>query len=390
VSNTLQPESASLAQEAVNREARHNAIFASLSEGVVIQDLDGRIIECNSAAERILGLSYDEMLGLTSYDPRWPTVRENGAEFPPEERPGPVTLRTGQPQVDVILGIRRADGELRWLSVNSQALRSTPDSLPEGVVLSFTDITPMRRMSERLLETQKLESVARLDGGIAHDFNNLLTAVLGYAELSLNLTPPHTPLAGYLTQIVNSADRAATLTRQLLAFARRQKVRPEHIDLRELLSESLSILRPWVGENVAVRLECEPGLWMVHADPGQLQQLLLNLASNASEAMPSGGSLSIFAGNTTLKAAFELAPGDYVEMRVVDSGVGMSPELVGHVFEPFFTTKEVGEGSGLGLATCYGIVRQHGGSISVSSRPGEGTTVTVRLPRAVSAQPASV
>ena len=365
------------------RESRLRSIFASLAEGVVLQDLDGRIVHCNAGAERILGRTREQLLGLTSFDPIWQVMREDGSPVPADQHPASLTLRSGEPQSGVVLGIQRADGARTWVSVNCQPLRAAVGAPAEGVIVSFSDITPMRRMTERLLEVQKLESVARLAGGIAHDFNNLLTAVLGYAELGMSQTQPQTRLANYLTQIIHSGDRAASLTRQLLAFGRRQSTRPEHIDLAELLRASLAILRPWVGLDINVELDCGNGLWPVQADRGQLQQLLLNLASNAADAMEGGGALRLSVKNVILGVNSELSPGEYVELRVIDNGVGMPADVLAHVFEPFFTTKDVGEGSGLGLATCYGIVRQHRGSISVQSTPGAGATFTIRLPRAV-------
>ena len=368
----------------LERESRLQAIFASLAEGLTILDLEGKIIECNASAERILGLSRDQILGRVSRDPRWRTVREDGSSVPVEDYPSSITLRTGEPQTGVVFGIHRPDGSLRWVSVNSQPLRSSPAARPEGVIVSFADITAMRRMGERLLEAQKLESVARLAGGIAHDFNNLLTAVLSYAELGLAHVEPTSTLASYLTQIISSGDQAADLTRQLLAFASRQPARPTRLDLGLLLTSSLDILRACVGGRVVVELGSVNGLWPVLADRGQMQQVLLNLASNASDAMPAGGSLRLSVRNVVLSETREVASGDYVELIVTDGGQGMSPEVLAHVFEPFYTTKEIGQGSGLGLATCYGIICQHRGSIAVRSALGEGATITIRLPRASS------
>jgi len=385
----VQPATLSLGANALEvqhdlaRESRLSAVFASLAEGVVIQDLQGRIVDCNASAERILGLGREQILSRTSLDPFWRTLCEDGSDFPGEQHPAAVTLRTGEPQVDVVMGLCKPDGSVTWLSINSQPLRASSGAAAEGVVVSFCDITTVRCMAERLLEAQKLESVARLAGGVAHDFNNLLTAVLGYAELCLNLAPPQSALAGHLAQIIRSGDRAADLTRQLLDFARRRPPRIEQLDLRDLLGENLEILRSWVGSGIAVECSCAPQLWPVHADRGQLRQLLLNLASNAADAMPEGGTLALSLANVVLEAGAEHGAGDFVELRVSDSGAGMATHVLSHVFEPFFSTKQVGEGSGLGLASCYGIVRQHRGSISVRSTRGEGTSFTIHLPRAL-------
>lgn len=365
----------------LSREARLRSIFASLAEGLVIQDLTGVVVYCNAAAERMFGVELGSLVGRPSSDPIWRAYAEDGAALDPTLHPAACTLRTGEPRTGFVMGVNRPDGRRVWLSVNSQPLRRLGEGGIEGVVLSFVDITPMRRMTNRLLEAQKLESVARLAGGIAHDFNNLLTAVLGYADLALRDVDASSKLARYLGQIATSGEQAAGLTRQLLAFARRQPVRPVSIDPGELVEDASQLLRAWIGERVQVRTVVERPLWPVFADRGQLQQVLFNLASNARDAMPQGGQLEIRVRNRRMTGEGELLDGDYVEIEVEDDGSGMDEEVQSHLFEPFFTTKDYGEGSGLGLATCYGIVRQHGGSIRARSSPGAGSCFRILLPR---------
>jgi signal transduction histidine kinase len=243
----------------------------------------------------------------------------------------------------------------------------------------------LARAHEELAQARKLESIGRLAGGIAHDFNNLLTAILGYTELAETLDPTDAT-AECLGEIRAAGKRAADLTHQLLTFARRQVVAPKSVSPNALVGDLAGMLRRLIGEHIQLTTRLEPVAWRVMVDPGQFTQVLTNLAVNARDAMPSGGRLVIATRNVTFAADAAWRPdgaagGDFVAVEVADSGVGMSDEVRRRVFEPFFTTKPVGHGTGLGLATCYGIVKQSGGDIRVESRPGEGTSFTIFLPR---------
>jgi len=231
-----------------------------------------------------------------------------------------------------------------------------------------------------------MEAVGRLAGGIAHDFNNVLTAIFGYTDLLRDQLPEGDSRRADLDEIRRSAERAASLTRQLLAFSRKQVMQPRVLDLNEVVENVQKLLTKLVGDDVALDLEPDPDLWRVKADPGQVEQVLMNLAANARDAMPEGGRLVIATANVTMgdddvRDLPGLVPGDYARMRVTDSGEGMSEDVRRNIFEPFFTTKEQGKGTGLGLATVYGIVKQTGGSIWVYSEPRRGTTFKVYLPR---------
>jgi two-component system, cell cycle sensor histidine kinase and response regulator CckA len=230
-----------------------------------------------------------------------------------------------------------------------------------------------------------MESVGRLAGGIAHDFNNLLAAIIGYADLVEEALPAGTAAHNDLAEIQKAARRAAGLTRQLLAFARRQVFAPQPLNLSELILDMDKLLRRLIGEDIELLTLAGASLWPVKADPGQIEQVLVNLVVNARDAMPDGGKLIIETANADLDAAYTrehigVSPGPYVLLTVSDSGVGMSEEVKRHLFEPFFTTKEPGKGTGLGLATCYGIVKQHGGNVWAYSEVGHGTTIKVYLP----------
>ena len=249
------------------------------------------------------------------------------------------------------------------------------------------DITESKRLQAQLIQSQKMETVGKLAGGIAHEFNSLLTAIIGQSELLLEDLPAGSPLAGNTTEIRKAADRAATLTRQLLAYGRGQFLRSEALNLNEIIASMDGTLRQLMGrETVEMNMVPAADLQLVKADSGQIEQVIMNLALNACDAMPNGGKLTLETANVSLDQDTvgrypELKPGDYVMLAITDTGIGMSEEVKAHTFEPFFTTKGVGQGTGLGLSTCYGIVKQSGGHISVYSEIGRGTTFKIYLPQ---------
>ena len=259
------------------------------------------------------------------------------------------------------------------------------------ILLAVDDITErklaqqaLRKSEEHLRQSQKMEAVGRLAGGIAHDFNNLLTAIIGYSDLLEDTLAGNEPALQQVLEIKTAGDRAASLTQQLLAFSRRQVLQPKVLDLNVIVAEFDRMLRRLVGESIKVAIDCEPALWQVRADPGEIGRAIMNLSLNARDAMPDGGTLAIETANLTLTEADArepgLAPGSYVTMAVRDTGIGMKAEMQAHIFEPFFTTKETGQGTGLGLATVLGIVEQSGGAIRCESEPGRGTVFTIFLP----------
>jgi PAS domain S-box-containing protein len=283
--------------------------------------------------------------------------------------------------------VPRADGTERVLSCLARVV-SDAAGRPVQIFGTAQDISATRRLEGEVRQSQKMEAVGRLAGGIAHDFNNALTAIIGYGQILAD-TLGGTPEAEWVAQIDGAARHAAGLTRQLLAFSRRQLLQPEVLDLSALVEELAPMLRVLVGENVQLVTTLEPETGHVRADPGQLQQVLLNLAVNARDAMPDGGQLTISVGNTSLDpvqaVTLQLPTGSYVRLAVEDNGEGMDEATKARVFEPFFTTKEVGKGTGLGLATVHGVVTQSGGQISFDSEPGRGTRFEILLPSAGSA-----
>jgi two-component system, cell cycle sensor histidine kinase and response regulator CckA len=240
--------------------------------------------------------------------------------------------------------------------------------------------------AERLMLSQRLESVGRLAGGIAHDFNNMLTAINGYSELTLRRLKEDDPLRRNIEEIKKAGERSAALTHQLLAFSRKQVLKPKILVLNDVILETSKMLQRLIGEDIHLNIIPDAKLGMVEADPGQLTQVIMNLVVNARDAMPSGGNLTIETANVSLTKKFAarqftVRPGSYVMLSVSDTGVGMDAETQQYIFEPFFTTKEVGKGTGLGLATVYGIVKQSGGYVWAYSEPGKGSTFKIYLPR---------
>src|SRR2546425_735978 len=280
---------------------------------------------------------------------------------------------------------RLAFGDVHWIHDEARLTRDSAGR-PVEVFGSWVDITERKALEMQLLQAQKMEAVGQLAGGVAHDFNNVLTAIGGYAELLRDDLPGEDTRRHDVEEILRATERAATLTRQLLAFSRRQVLAPRVLDLNGVVAGIDNMLRRLIGADVALKTALAPDLGAVRADPGQLEQVIMNLIVNARDAMPRGGKLTIETANAELDQSYALehravAPGPYVMLAVSDTGVGMDAATQARVFEPFFTTKEKGKGTGLGLATVYGIVKQSGGNIWLYSEPGRGTTFKIYLPR---------
>ncbi|SNB46836.1 ATP-binding protein [Geobacter sp. DSM 9736] len=298
----------------------------------------------------------------------------------------------GEGEFDTAFRVCRPDGTVRHIKANGVVIRES-DGQAKRMIGINADITDQVRAQEerqtfetQLQQAQKMESVGRLAGGVAHDFNNMLSVILGRAELGLRHLPEDHPAHAQLAEICKTAQRSAELTRQLLAFARKQAVSPKVLDLNETISIMLKMLQRLIGEDIHLSWNPAPQLWQVRIDPSQIDQILANLCVNARDAIENSGRITIETENCRIDSDCcvtnaEATPGDYVRLTVSDNGIGMDPETRAHAFEPFFTTKALGKGTGLGLATVYGAVRQNNGFITVVSEPGRGTTFSVYLPR---------
>lgn len=355
---------------------RDRAIHA-VTQGILITDPslpDDPIIFASPGFERLTGYVATEVLGQNS---RFLQGKDTDPAAVDELRDA---IRDGRPCTVALINYRK-DGTPFWNELSIAPVRDHTGKLTQFVGVQ-TDITQRRVLEEQYRQAQKMEAIGLLAGGVAHDFNNLLTTILGYSELLLESIPLDDPSHELVEEIKAAGERSASLTRQLLAFSRKQVLAPEVVDLNAVVRHTEKILRRVIGEDVQLATALQPKLASVRVDPGQLEQVLLNLAVNARDAMPQGGTLTIQTANVELDESHgDLRPGAYVRLTVRDSGVGMTEEVQRHMFEPFFTTKAKGKGTGLGLAVVHGIVKQSEGHIDVETAPGQGTTIRVYVPR---------
>ncbi len=362
-------------------EERYRALMEQANDAIVILDSRHRILELNRAGLRLIGHSRREIVGRPYDDFVAPEERE-------ESRRGfEVLVREENLRVP-LRHLLRADGTRVPVELSGAVVRIGDDST---ACIILHDITERRRLEAQFQQAQKMESVGRLAGGIAHDFNNLLTLILGYGELVLRAIADRPAVCRQVETMVRAGESAAALTRQLLAFSRRQVLEPRVLDVNALIRQIEKMLHRLIGEDIELVADLEPELGHVHADAGQIEQVLMNLVVNARDAMPAGGRMTLSTRNhlpplsPTAASPDGLRPGTATEpalvaLTVADTGCGMDDALQSHIFEPFFTTKQEGKGTGLGLATVYGIVHQSGGRIEVASRLGEGSAFTVYLP----------
>jgi PAS domain S-box-containing protein len=289
--------------------------------------------------------------------------------------------------------VRAQDGAYHWIHDSFKMVRDRTGK-PVEIAGAWLDITERKVLEAQLLTAQKMEAVGRLAGGVAHDFNNLLMAIMGYGELIRTSLYQDDPLFHYVEDILKATDRAAALTQQLLAFSRQQMIQPQILNLNRLVADLQKMVRRLLGEHIEFEIVTDPGLGMVRADPGQMGQVIMNLAVNARDAMITGGRLLVETANIEFASNHQcrfdiMPPGRYVRLTLRDNGSGMDEQTLAHLFEPFFTMKDPGRGTGLGLPVVYGIIRQNGGCIDVESRPGEGTVFTIYLPRSEATEEAT-
>jgi PAS domain S-box-containing protein len=358
-------------------EERFRALVENSSDALLLLDADGRITYLSPSSTRHLGWTPDQMIGRSIFDFLHP---EDHAMV--EGRMADTRQHPGQ---SIVAQARFQHADRSWRIMEGVGVNRLADPAVAGIVVNLRDITDRRLLEEQLRHAQKMEAVGQLAGGVAHDFNNLLTAILGYCHLMLDEVAAADPMRVDLLEIQGAGERAAALTRQLLAFSRRQMLQPQIVDVNRLVRQFEKLLRRLIPEHVELVTALASELHLVTVDPASVEQILVNLTVNARDAMPAGGRLTIETANVELDDTYAvthvaMTPGAYVMLAVGDTGQGMDEATRARVFEPFFTTREQGKGSGLGLATVYGIVKQSGGHIWVYSEPGHGTVFKAYLP----------
>jgi PAS domain S-box-containing protein len=368
-------------------EERYRGLLDNMVGGVVIHASDTSVQYCNLQACSILGLSKRQMQGKEAIDPQWQFLRLNNESLPFEEYPVNQVLNSRQVLQNLIIGVKRPQmGDVVWVMVNGFPVFDVDGCINE-VVVTFIDVTEHRKLENQLRQTEKMTAIGQLAGGIAHDFNNQLSGVLGYADMLVNRLEDE-KLSKYAGNIKRGAKRAAELTAQLLAFSRKGKNLSVPVNIHKIVSEVTDILEHSIDKRIRMVQILNATPATTTGDPNQLQNAILNIALNARDAMPGGGEIIFKTEVISLDEELcrehhsELAPGDYLSLEISDSGCGIDAEAQKHIFEPFYTSKEVGEGTGMGLASVYGTVRNHKGSISVQSELGAGATFCICLPLA--------
>jgi PAS domain S-box-containing protein len=361
-------------------EERYRDLVENAHDIIYSQDLEGHYTSMNKAGAQITGYTLEEALAL-NFDQ---TV---APEFLAKTREMLSKKLAGENVTAYEMEIIAKDGHRITVEANTKLVFQ--DGVPIGVQGIARDVTQRKQLEDQLRQSQKMEAIGQLAGGVAHDFNNLLTAINGYSALALQRIEDNHPVKGYLEEVKKAGDRAANLTRQLLAFGRKQILQPLAINLNDIVTDMNKMLRRLIGEDIRFTAKLDPTLKKIKADPGQVEQVLVNLVVNARDAMLKGGNLIIETAPVALDSEYAgkhvgFVPGNYVMLAVSDTGAGMDAATQARIFDPFFTTKEKGKGTGLGLSTVYGIIKQSGGNISVYSEPGRGTTFKVYFPEVAS------
>jgi len=368
-------------------EAKYRTLFENSLDVIYISDKKGNLVEINPAGLRLFGYSYEELVGRKP-DQMYADANDRKHFF---------SLLRGKKGVkDFEINLKKKDGSVIFGLETANAMLDKDGHMNgfQGIIRDISERkqaeAERKSLEAQLFQAQKMEALGQLAGGVAHDFNNLLTGIRGFAQFAFNETPQDSPTRADLTEVLKLAKRAEALTRQLLAFSRKQTLEHEVLTINQTVKEMMNMLIRLIGKKIELVFVLAPDLGNVDADPGQLEQMLVNLTLNARDAMPGGGKLTVETANVFLDQDYACAhigvtPGDYIMLAISDTGCGMDDNVCPHIFEPFFTTKPPGKGTGLGLSTVYGIVNQLKGSIGVDSKPGQGTIFKIYLPRVAAA-----
>jgi two-component system, cell cycle sensor histidine kinase and response regulator CckA len=368
-------------------EAKYRTLFENSQDVIYLSDKKGNLVEINPAGLRLFGYPYEELVGHKP-DHMYADANDRKHFFS--------LIRNKKSVKDFEINLKKKDGSVIFALETANAMLDK-DGHMNGFQGIIRDITERKRaeaerksLEAQLFQAQKMEALGQLAGGVAHDFNNLLTGIRGFAQFAFDETPQDSPPHADLTEVLKLTKRAEALTRQLLAFSRKQTLEHEVLTINQTVKEMMNMLIRLIGKKIELDFVLAPDLGNVDADPGQLEQMLVNLTLNARDAMPGGGKLTVETANVFLdqdyaRAHIGVIPGDFIMLAISDTGCGMDDNICPHIFEPFFTTKPPGKGTGLGLSTVYGIVNQLKGSIGVDSKPGQGTIFKIYLPRVAAA-----
>jgi len=365
-------------KQLMEREELFRLITENAADMIALVDAAGQRVYNSPSYEKILGYTAQELGGTNAMEQIHPEDREKVLLAAAEAR------RTGS-GASLEYRMRHKDGG--WRTLESRASTIMKAGQVEKLVIVNRDVTERKHLEDQFRQSQKMEAVGRLSGGVAHDFNNLLGVIIGYGEIVQEGTPEDSSLRTCVDEMLKAGHRAASLTRQLLAFSRQQVMDPKVLDLNLVVKDMEKMLKRLISEDIQLKTDLDPELVRIKADQGQLEQVIMNLAVNARDALPKGGELVLSTSNFYMdqhyvrRYPYPVSPGDYVLLTVADNGIGMDAATRARVFEPFFTTKEKGKGTGLGLSTVYGVVKQSGGYIEVLSEPGAGTTFKIYLPK---------
>ncbi len=378
-----------------NKNQLHR-IFENMTDGVIVIDSQGRFALCNKATLLILNVTEEQFIGRKATDPEWKSFREDGTNYPFDDQPGIVALRTGK-KAHGIIHLQLPETGDKWIDVNAtpynrNGLSTDEDPTQRNVLVTFTDITKrklaeenLRRIEGRLRQSEKMEAIGQLAGGIAHDFNNVLGGIIGYTDMSLSYADKGSLLRNNLLQVLKASERAKNLVKQILAFSRQGNPQKSLVGIQPIVTEVLGLLKSSIPSSVTIQSDLQMDVQPVLADTTQIHQALLNIATNAVYAMSRKGTLTVRLYGMTLDGmehgqGGEILPGAYTVVEITDTGCGMDAKTLAKAFEPFFTTKPVGEGTGMGLSVVLGIVQAHGGDLKVESEVGKGTTIRIFLP----------